>query len=60
MPCTVTDGQGCEGDSICLLDQFHKEAPSEKTMDKSEVPAGTGRYSSVRKVIPLVAVTGQL
>lgn len=29
-------------------------------MDKSEIPAGTGRYSSVRKVIPLVAVTRQL
>lgn len=56
----MTDGQGCEGDSICLQYQFHKEVPSEKTRDKSEIPAGTGRYSSVSKVIPLVAVSGQL
>lgn len=42
VPYTMTDGEGCKGDSICLQYQVHKEVPSEKTTDKSEIPAGTG------------------
>lgn len=40
--------------------QFHKEDLTEKTMDKSEILAGTGRYSSACKVMLLVVISEQI